>query len=103
MVEIVKLLVVPDGTEEELDNIFVKLFEEFCKNEIPILGFIHEPGVGGYVVGVKECFQDIFKSGYKLEDFDFYKYILNLPAGHSLWMAELDEKEPMKSKLVKYK
>ena len=91
-----------DGIEENLDKYVTKSFLQMCDRGIPIVGFTYSPQKGCCIIGEKECFEEVFKDGVEIEDFDFEQYVLNVTDSDKFWTTELDPYDPMKSKLLKW-
>lgn len=91
-----------DGNEQNLNLYFTKIFIDMCEAGIPIIGFIYVPDEGCYILGERECFQQVFKGTATIEDFDYDNFLENLSDNTLLFTTELDVEDPMKSKLLKW-
>ena len=98
-----KIKVSGPAQEEILEERFVELFTAMCERSLPIIGFIIESD-GGYMIGEKEVFTEIFKDykTYYPQEFDFENYIKTADKSTHFWLAQLDPYDPMRSTLIKY-
>ena len=99
--QLVKLFICSDTEEEQMEQKFKYIFETMCQNAVPLIGFIKIPSLGGYMVGVKECFEEYFpREKFKLEPINIDEY---LEKASVIWLAKLDKTNPLNSALEKLK